>query len=138
MSDLQPHPEVLPSDSKPRDSFKFSFDNVEQANMHNEEQIARFEHRIDKIVREFTVGDMQVIGAVLNCGHDKNELKAVAVGLERVADLIQVLDALKTRKSILQYAKTDPTFFASAFADLSAEIESAIPDDLDLKELTES
>ncbi len=138
MSDLQPHPEVLPSDSAPRDSFLFSFMNVEAASSHNDEQISRFEQRIDKIVREFTVGDMQVIGAVLNCGHDRDELKAVAVGLERVADLVQTLDALKTRKSILQYAKSDPTFFASAFADLEAEINTVLTDDLDLKELNES
>jgi hypothetical protein len=135
MSD-QVRPEALPDNLDPVSKFTFNASLAADAKAANDAMIDAMQNRIDKIIDLFTVSDIPVIRGILGVSHDKDELKGLAKGLDRVADLIGVLDELELRKKILEYAEADPTWFASAFADLESEVERVITLDTEDQDLT--
>lgn len=138
MSD-QVRPEALPDNLNPISKFTFNAALAADAKAGNEALIEAMNNRIDKIIQAFTVSDIPVIRGILSVSHDKEELKGLAKGLDRVADLIGVLDQLELRQKILEYAEEDPTWFASAFADLESvvdEVERVISLDVQDQDLT--
>lgn len=135
MSDQGQRPETLPSNLVPLKKFTFTTDLVEVAKRDNQVLIDRYSERIDKIAQALMINDMPIIPAILSVTKDKAELKRLAQGIDRVADLAEVLDELQTRQNVLEYAERDPMWFAAAFADLEHEVNTSIPDDTDIEEL---
>lgn len=136
MSDQgQPRPEALPNNLVPVNRFTFTTNFVEGAKKDNQALIDRYSERIDKIAKALMINDMPIIPAILSVTKDKAELKRLAQGIDRVADLAEVLDELQTRQNVLEYAERDPMWFAAAFADLEHEVNTSLPDDADIEEL---
>lgn len=134
MSDQQ-RPEVLPDTLLPPTKFMFTTKLVEEAKRENDQLIEHYRERVRKISSTLAINDMQIIPGILSITHDKQELKRLAKGIDRVADLQTILDELETRGTVLEYAGKDPVWFAAAFADLEHEVDQALPDDQDLEDL---
>lgn len=130
-----PRPESLPEGLAPRENFMFTTRLLEERKRENQALIDSYQSRIDKLSDALTVNNTPIIPALLHVTHEKDVLKRLARGIDRVADLAEVLEELKTRQKVLEYAEQDPVWFAAAFADLEAEVESSIPDDVDIEEL---
>lgn len=124
MSDQTERPEKLPTGLAPPKQFLVDLSLTEDAKKENQLLINSYESRIDKIIDAFTINDQPVIKFILQMTHDKDELKNLAKGLDRVADLQEVLDELQQRQGILEYVEKDPTWFAAALADLASEVDT--------------
>ena len=140
MSDQNPQPtplrpEELPQGLVPRKSFMFTTKLLEEQKRENQALIDSYQGRVDKICEALTMNNTPVIPALLHVTSEKDVLKRLAKGIDRVADLVEVLDELKTRQKVLEYAEQDPVWFAAAFADLEHEVSSSIPDDVDIEAL---
>lgn len=134
MSDQQ-RPETLPETMLPPTKFMFTTKLVEDAKRENDQLIEHYRERVRKISSTLAINDMQIIPGILSITHDKEELKRLAKGIDRVADLQTILDELETRGTVLEYAEKDPVWFAAAFADLEHEVDQALPDDVDIESL---
>lgn len=91
--------------------------------------------RIDNLVGkvEITIGEseyqkMQILGQILGLCQNRKELEVLGKALLRVAPMLEELNDLKKRTSLLQTAKKDPAWFASTFGDFSDDVEK----DLDI------
>lgn len=114
------------TNNSPITSFTFS---METANKSKEEiftKVKSLSDRIDKIVNQFTIDDMPILKPILNITHSKNDLKRLAKALDRVADIIEVHDALEGKLKVLELAQNEPHWFAAAFGDFEKDIDSAI------------
>jgi hypothetical protein len=120
------YPEKIPKTIKPFEKFYFNFENSISAKQELENQIDSIEERIEKIVEHFTLQDLPIIRHILNFSSDREELKKLAKGLDRVADLIEARNALTPKLHVIQMAEKDPNWFASTFGDFSSDIDSAV------------
>lgn len=123
---MSEYPEQLPTDSKPLDRFTFSISVAAQVKNDIEAQLNAIDERIDTIVNKVTVDGMPIMKAILQTSHDKKELKRLAKGIDRVADLIENYDQLKNRLSIIETAQTDPEWFAWTFGDFSDQVDKGL------------
>lgn len=124
-------PEQIPKDVKPLDKFTFSLNLSNKVKEDLESQLSAVEDRINSIANKVTVDGMPILKAILQTTHDKKELKRLAKGLDRVADLIEGSDHIKTRLSIIDTAHKDPDWFAWTFGDFSEHIDKHIESILD-------
>jgi Trm5-related predicted tRNA methylase len=124
-------PEQIPKDVKPLDKFTFSLNLSNKVKEDLESQLSAVEDRINSIANKVTVDGMPILKAILQTSHDKKELKRLAKGLDRVADLIEGSDQIKTRLSIIDTAHKDPDWFAWTFGDFSEHIDKHIESILD-------
>lgn len=114
------------SNNSPITSFTFS---METANKSKEEiftKVKALSDRIDKIVNQFTIDDMPILKPILNITHSKNDLKRLSKAIDRVADIIEIHDALENKLKVLELAQSEPHWFAAAFGDFEKDIDSAI------------
>lgn len=122
------YPEKIPKTSKPFDKFYFSFENSRSAKSELEKQVESLDDRIDKIVEHFTVQDIPIIKSLLMLDPSREELKKLAKGIDRIADLIDAKNNLAPKLNVLQMAEQDPNWFASTFGDFSSDIDSDLAD----------
>ena len=104
-------------------SFPFSAKTGLTVKKDLESQLSNMSERLDRIVQGALVGDVPLLKFVLQTSHDKDELKTFAKAVDRVADIIEVIDQLESRISIIDTAQKDPEWFLHAFADFSQEID---------------
>jgi hypothetical protein len=69
---------------------------------------------------------MPVVTAILNITRSKNDLKKLAKALDRIADIVEVLDSLKEKLTVIKVAEKNPNWFMSAFGDFSTDIDKTI------------
>lgn len=120
------YPEKIPTSITPINNFYFSLENSRQIKNDLESQIDNLNQRIEKIVEHFTLDDVPIIKFILNVSHDKSELKNIAKALDRVADLIDVRDAIVPKLQVIKTAEADPNWFACTFGDFSVDVELEI------------
>lgn len=123
---MDSYPEIRPDVGSEFKSFRFSTRSVPEARAELDGQIELLRSRIDKIVDKFPLGDYPIIQMILSMSHDHKELKGVAKGLDRVADLVKVLDELKARESVLGLVESDPNWFAYTFGDFSDDVDTVL------------
>ena len=124
--DLIPHPDKLPENlgiEEDATNFKFSTAAIEFSLKETNLMLEALRERLRKINDKFQLGGHPLINMILQISHDKDEIKGLAKGLDRVGDFIERLDALEQRYKILEVAKEDPTWFKWAFADFSDDLE---------------
>lgn len=81
--------------------------------------------RIQKIVDKVSVGDgFNVISAILNITHNKDELDLLGRSLTRVALLVSEFDELKKQMEFLNLFVDTPQVAAMLLGDFSEEIEA--------------
>lgn len=119
------HPESIPNFSA-YDKFPFSAKASLKIKSDLETQLQSLNERIEKISSTVNVGDVPLVRFVLQTSHDKIELKKFAKAIDRVADLIDIVDQLESKLKIIEAAQKDPSWFAFAFGDFSEEIENDI------------
>lgn len=124
---MSEYPESIP-ESKKFDNFQFSVKASVDVKADLQEQLETLQGRIEKIIQNVLVGDVPIIRFVLNAGHDKLELKKLAKGIDRIADLIELHDQIETKLHIIKAAEKDPEWFAFAFGDFTQEIDKDIND----------
>jgi|694.fasta_scaffold05564_14 hypothetical protein len=120
---MSKYPEKLPEESKPLSKFTFSLNVATSVKKELQDQFDSITDRIENIINKVTIDGMPMIRLVLQSTHNKKELKKLAKGIDRIADLIEVQDNLKSRLSIIDTAQKDPEWFAWTFGDFSDEIE---------------
>ena len=118
------YPEKLPEQSKPLNKFTFSLNVATSVKKDLQSQYDSITDRIDNIVNKVTIDGMPMIRLILQSTHDRKELKKLAKGIDRIADLIEIQDNLKSRLTIIETAQKDPEWFAWTFGDFSDEIEN--------------
>lgn len=128
---MSEYPEQIPKEQKPLDNFTFSLNLSNKVKVDLESELSAIEERINSIVNKVTVDGMPILKAILQTSHDKKELKRLAKGLDRVADLIEGSDHIKTRLNIIDVAHKDPDWFAWTFGDFSEQIDKHIESLLD-------
>jgi hypothetical protein len=124
----QAYPEKLPNNLQPVENFTFTLAGVSHAREQIGLQRDALYSRIDKIIENFQLDGKPVIAWILNLGHDKEQLKGVSKGLDRVADLINDLDDLERKEITLETAESHPDWFAGALGDFSTVVETALTD----------
>ncbi|MFZ4104860.1 hypothetical protein [Flavobacterium sp.] len=122
---MSEHPEIIPNFS-PYDKFPFSAKASLKVKSDLETQLQNLNERIEKISSSVNVGDVPLVRFVLQTSHDKIELKKFAKAVDRVADLIDIVDQLESKLKIIETAQKDPSWFAFAFGDFSEEIDKDI------------
>jgi hypothetical protein len=128
------YPDTPPKDLKPIDSFTFNIGAIETAKKDTDLQIQALEVRIERIVDKFqatvTQGGMSqrvpVLSHIISVCRNSEDLKGLALGLERIADLVPALDLLQDQKRVLDLAEKNPSWFAWAFADFETEFEASL------------
>lgn len=106
------------------DSFKFQLGAMTQVQKDNQLAVEALETRMRNIMEKLgTVKDVPVLQYIVNMTHDKTELKNLAKGLDRVADIIGDLDQAKAKQDVLDLAERDPLWFYWAFGGFRSEID---------------
>ena len=118
--------EKKPKGSFPMKTFNFNLDASLETKKELKSQLSTVNDRIEKIIEHFQIDDFPVVQVILNMTHDKETLKGVAKALDRVADLIEIKDALQAKLKIIEHAEKDPSWFASTFGDFADSIERDI------------
>lgn len=129
---MSDHPEPQPNALTPIDRFVFSKRSISDAKADCELQLEALKARIDKINENFVItlsdgrGEMTIIDKILDLTHDTEQLKGVAKGLARVADIIGSYDDVNERMQVLNLAKKNFNWFTANFGDFDAEVENAL------------
>ena len=120
------YPEVKPEGVGSMESFKFSLAASDHAREDVGLRIEALETRLrrieDKCMVTIQGQKAPLLANILGLNRNKAELKALAAGLDRAADLVEELDKLKAQEGVLEMAKADPNFFAWAFSDFDHAI----------------
>jgi hypothetical protein len=123
---MSQYPEKLPEETKPLNKFTFSLNVATSVKKELEDQFDSITDRIENIVNKVTIDGIPMIRLILQSTHNKKELKKLAKGIDRIADLIEVQDNLKSRLNIIDTAQKDPEWFAWTFGDFSDEVEKGL------------
>lgn len=130
------YPERRPASLKPVESFHFSLKGMEDTKRECDLQLSALGERIKRIAEKKTVTmngqPFNIIDKILDICRDKAELKGLAQGIDRVAEIIERYDELDARARILDIIEKDPTWLAWAFGDFESELEADLAN-LDIK-----
>lgn len=108
------------------DTFIFQQESLKAALKETEMLADALNDRLDKIIDKFRVGHqkMPIISDILSITNDGDELKKLAKALDRVADIVPILNKNEDRQNFLKHLSEDPDWIAGYFGDLSKHAES--------------
>ena len=114
------------NNNNPITSFTFSMATANKSKEEIADKVKTLSDRIEKLVNQFTIDDMPILKPILNITHSKNDLKRLAKAIDRIADIIEIHDALESKLKVIELAQSEPHWFAAAFGDFEKDIDSAI------------
>lgn len=121
----QAYPEKVPSSSEtPMTNFMFSLDVSLEAAKQTQELKAKYDKAMDEILDSVVISGFPILKQILMLTRDPDDLQLISDGLGRLVKVISGHDELVKRQDILEYAKANPEWFAFAFADVTASMDS--------------
>lgn len=118
------YPERLSAaSSEPLSKFVFTTALIPDAKRENELELEALRERINRLNKKCTIAEMTVIDKILSVSHDVEEIRALAKGLERVAQIIERHDKLEEREHVFNVAESDLGWFGSAFGDFADDLD---------------
>lgn len=110
------YPEAVPKGLTPVTQFTFDIENIKGAKKDITLQSEALTERIKRISDKCLLSEhYQVIPQILNISRDPEDLKRLAKGLGRIADIIGEADELERRATVIEVAEKDPSWLAWAF-----------------------
>lgn len=123
--DPEEYPEKIPEGLTVPEQFVFSRANLKNAKKEIGLQSEALSERIERISRRCTVKDgFELVPQILNVTRDPDELKRLAIGLGRVAEVVQQHDELKRKLVVLEIVERDPAWVAWACGSFEVDDET--------------
>lgn len=130
------YPEAIPTGLEPPTVFRFNTSNISGTKREIDLQTEAYAERIKRISDKCIIAEhYPVIPQILNLSRDPEELKRLAKGLNRVAEIISEYDELQKRATVLEVAEKDPSWLAWAFGDFEPQdivIEDFLSEEIDI------
>lgn len=106
--------------------FVFSMNMLKETEDDLSSKVSSLQSRIDNISSNIIINDIPIIQPILSISRSKNDLKKLAKALDRIADIVEILDSLEDKLKVVQTAKKDPNWFVSSFGDFSQDVDKTI------------
>lgn len=106
--------------------FVFSMNMLKETEDDLSSKVSSLQSRIDHISSNIVINDIPIIQPILSVSRSKADLKKLAKALDRIADIVEVLDSLEDKLKLVQTAKKDPNWFMSSFGDFSEDVDNTI------------
>lgn len=121
------YPEKIPFNDV-NNSFNFSFSRVSKNQSYIEKELDEVTERIIKILdsEKFQVNGFPVLKNIYALGPSRSDLKKIAKACDRLADLVNVINDLQSKMTVIQMAQDNPNWLAFAFGDFKEEIDKDI------------
>jgi hypothetical protein len=105
--------------------FVLDTDAIPEAQRELDHRLDALHEQIHSLVRHYSVGDTPVLGLVMQITQNRAELERVAIGIGKLAVLVEEHDLLHKRKSCLGVLHQDP-WVAGALGDFSETVERGL------------
>ena len=121
------YPEKIPSNN-PVNSFNFSFARTAKNQKKIENELNEITERILKILdsEKFHINGFPVLKNIYALGPDRSDFKKLAKACERLGDLVQIINDLQSKMTVIQMAQENPNWLTFAFGDFQEEIDKDI------------
>ena len=100
--------------------FVFSMTMLRETEDDLSSKVSTLQSRIENISSNIIISDIPIIQPILSITRSRKDLKKLAKALDRIADIIEILDSLEDKLKLVQTAKKDPNWFISSFGDFSS------------------
>ena len=106
--------------------FVFSMTMLRETEDDLSSKVSTLQSRIENISSNIIISDIPIIQPILSITRSRKDLKKLAKALDRISDIIEILDSLEDKIKLVQTAKKDPNWFISSFGDFSNDIDKTI------------
>lgn len=106
--------------------FVFSMNMLKETEDDLSSKVSTLQSRIDNISSNIVINDIPIIQPILSVSRSKTDLKKLAKALDRIADIVEILDSLEDKLKLVQTAKKNPHWFVSSFGDFSNDVDKTI------------